>query len=309
MACEVRSMNKFRSAIFGGDAPAPGGPLVSEKRGHDTDGDNLASVAVPRDAARTADHRDDDRHRLVQKTASVRFQRKTHLVDLINLSGGGAMIGSDIKPRLWDRVDLILGEGGAIECAVRWIRGDRIGLEFAHETRIDCAPEQRDAVLLEVIRRSFPEICLAETSPPLEKESNEADDSRRAAHRHPLIWNGQILWQHDSHNVRLRNISASGALIDTAIDFPSGAELLLDLGEGRQLFANVGWSRTGQAGLVFRNPFDLSKLAGVRPQIAAGPPQPRTHAAIETHASPWAEEWQRSSLEELRSELEGFMKR
>ena len=301
-------MNKFRSAIFGGDAPAPGSPLVSEKRDHDTDGDNLASIAVPRDAARTADHRDDDRHRLVQETASVRFQRKTHLVDLINLSGGGAMIGSDIKPRLWDRVDLILGEGGAIECAVRWIREDRIGLEFAHETRLDCAPEQRDAVLLEVIQRSFPEICGAAPPPPVEQES-AATDSRRAAHRHPLIWNGRILWQHDSHDVRLRNISASGALIDTAIDFPIGAELLLDLGEGRQLFANVGWSRTGQAGLVFRNPFDLSKLAEVRPQIAEKPLQPRSHAPIATQPSPWAEEWQRSSLEELRSELEGFMKR
>ena len=301
-------MNKFRSAILGADAPAPGGPLVSEKRGHDTDGDNLGSVAVPREAARTADHRDDDRHRLVHETASIRFKRKVHLVDLINLSGGGAMIGSDIKPRLWDRIDLILGEGGAIECAVRWIRGERIGLEFAHETRIDCAPEQRDAVLLDVIRRSFPEISLAATPPPVEDEPAAAEDSRRAAHRHPLIWNGQILWQHDSHIVRLRNISASGALIDTDIDFQTGAEVMLDLGEGRQLFANVGWSRTGQAGLAFRDPFDLTRLSGVRPQIAGGAQHPARRAAIATNASPWAQEWQRSSLEELRSELEGFMK-
>lgn len=301
-------MNKLRSAIFGGDASAPGGPLVSKKRGQDGKSENLASLAVPREAARTANHRDDDRHRLVHETASIRFKRKTHLVDLINLSGGGAMIGSDIKPRLWDRIDLILGEGGAIECAVRWIRGDRIGLEFAHETRIDCAPEQRDAVLLEVMRRSFPEICLAVTSPPVEAAPAAAEDSRRAAHRHPLIWNGQILWQHDSHTVRLRNISESGALIDTDVDFPTGAEVMLDLGEGRQLFANVGWSRTGQAGLVFRNAFDLSKLAGVRPRVAESAPQPSRPAAIATQASPWAEEWQRSSLEELRSELEGFMR-
>ncbi len=107
----------------------------------------------------------------------------------------------------------------------------------------------------------------------------------------------------------MRNISASGALIDTDIDFPTGAEVMLDLGEGRQLFANVGCSRTGQAGLVFRDPFDLTKLAGVRPQIAERPAQSRLRAAIATHASPWAEEWQRSSLEELRLELEGFMKR
>ncbi len=50
------------------------------------------------------------------------------------------MIRADFTPRLWERVDLIFAEGAEIECAVRWIRDDRVGLEFAHETRIDCDP-------------------------------------------------------------------------------------------------------------------------------------------------------------------------
>ena len=78
--------------------------------------------------------------------------------DLINLSGGGAMIEADLKPRLWDRIDLYLGAGSPIECAVRWLRNGRIGLEFAHETQIECDEAKRDALLLEVIRRSFPDL-------------------------------------------------------------------------------------------------------------------------------------------------------
>ena len=308
-------MNSFRSAILKGQSADPANPLVSQKKGKDSDGQHLTSVGIPRDATRSADHRDGDRHRLSAETATVLFKRRKYEVELVNLSGGGAMIRSEIKPRLWDRVDLILGEGSALECAVRWLRGDRIGLEFAHETRIECEPEQRDAILLEVIRRSFPEAAIP--APPSEPraevvEAPAADPSRRGDARHPLIWNGKILWQHDCHTVRLRNISSSGALIDSNVDFPEGAELMLDLGEGRQLFATVGWSRGGQAGLVFKQKFDIALLAAVRPEVAPGWQRP-THlgdsVASDDFSSPWASEWQRSSLEELRQELEGFMKR
>src|SRR6185503_9491599 len=101
-----------------------------------------------------------DRHRLEQETVTARFEAREYAVDLINLSGGGAMIRAAFKPRLWERVDLMFAEGAEIECAVRWLRDDRIGLEFAHETRIDCDPEQRDALLLEVLRRSFPDVAM-----------------------------------------------------------------------------------------------------------------------------------------------------
>ena len=100
-------------------------------------------------------------------------------VDLINLSGGGAMIEADLNPRLWDRIDLYLGGGNPIECAVRWLRNGRIGLEFAHETQIDCSPEERDALLLEVIRRSFPDIHLAAASDPPRPKPDPVDASRR----------------------------------------------------------------------------------------------------------------------------------
>jgi hypothetical protein len=310
MACEVLSMNKFRSTILGGGVPAPATPLVSVKQGGASDGDNIGSVAIERNVARTADHRGDDRHRLARDPAVITFKKKRFDANLVNLSGGGAMIEAAITPRLWDRVDLHLGEGSPIECAVRWLRGGRIGLEFAHETRIECAPEKRDAVLLDVIRRSFPD--LAPTVPMIVADAAPAaaPASRRSAVRHPLIWNGTILWQHDVHTVRLRNISASGALIDSQVDFPEGVELLLDLGASGQYFANVSWSRGGQAGLLFREPFDVSVLAATKPEVA---PQrwdkPGYLDLSSGQASPWESEWERQDLAELRDELEGFLKR
>lgn len=106
--------------------------------------------SVPRSESRSSDQRGGDRHRLSDEQAVVRRKGKSHVVELLNLSHGGAMIAGDLKCRLWDTVELVLGDEGAaseIECAVRWKRGGRLGLEFAHETRVDCDPETLDELL------------------------------------------------------------------------------------------------------------------------------------------------------------------
>ena len=275
-------MNRFRSTIRGGASGASATPSAN-------------------------DHRDEVRHRLARETATIAYNGVTLEVDLVNLSGGGAMIEAAINPKLWDRVDLYLGEGSPIECAVRWLRGGRIGLEFAHETQIDCAAEERDALLLEVIRRSFPDLPTA-ASEPINKPDS-AGGARRSSSRHPLIWNGKIDWQHQLRTVRLRNISTSGVLIDAPVDFPAGTELMLDLGKSGQYPATVGWSRGGQAGLVFDAPFTLSALAAARPDVA--PPRWQRPAYLDRCAdqpSPWESGWDRSALTDLRDDLEGFLK-
>lgn len=300
-------MNTFRSSVLGGKKRAVANPLVTEKSGGATDGDDLTSVGIARDAIRSTNHRDDDRHRLDQETAAIIVKGKMLDAELINLSGGGAMIRAAVKPRLWQRIDLVLGEGQPIECAVRWLRDDRIGLEFAHETQIDCAPEQRDALLLDVIRRSFPDTVASRPAVAAPVAAPVAA-SRRSAARHPLIWSGEILFNHDRTKVRLRNISATGALIDTPTELPAGADVLLTLGAAGEIFANVGWSRGGQAGLVFATPFDVYSLVAVRPEVAEQAYERPTHLNPNANHA-WAPEWERSALEELREELEGFMKR
>ncbi len=311
-------MNSFRSAILSGKGLRTD-PIVRDKEGRGAETDDLSSVEVPRSEPRKHNQRDDDRHRLDNEIATARFDGEDYDVDLINLSGGGAMIRADFKPRLWERVDLKFAEGAEIECAVRWLRGDRVGLEFAHETRIDCDAELRDALLLDVVRRSFPDATFQSPAKSVEaprpKAEREEDDSvansRRTERRHPLIWSGEVFYNHGHEKVRLRNISEQGALIEAPISYPEGAELFLDMGEAGQLFATVSWSCSDKAGLKFAQPFDLRLLGSIKPEVAPSMltrPGPAGRLSADRD-NPWAEGWGRQSVDELREDLEGYLKR
>ena len=311
-------MNSFRSAIMSGKGLRTD-PVVRDKTERGARTDDLSSVEVPREETRTHNQRDDDRHRLDNETATACFAGEEHQVELINLSGGGAMIQADFQPRLWERVDLKFAEGAEIECAVRWLRGDRIGLEFAHETRIDCDPDIRDALLLDVIHRSFPDATIRSTkeavaiegSGPGSDDHDSVANSRRTERRHPLIWSGEILYNHSSERVRLRNISAHGALIESAVSYRQGAELLLDMGNAGQHFATVSWTCGDKTGLKFAQPFDLKQLGSVKPEVAPDlltRPGPAGRMSADKD-NPWAEGWGRQSVEELREDLEGYLKR
>lgn len=309
-------MNTFRSKLLGGRSLKE--PLLGTKAPRDlsSDGENdrLDRIVVPRSESRTADHRDEDRHRLSSEQATARWDSSEYPIELINLSGGGAMIAGPFRPRLWDRVELALGDCATLETAVRWLRDGRIGLEFAHETRIEADEATRNATLRAVIARSFPDVLveLVEEAPaspwPPEPElaplPAPADTSRRREARHPLIWNGLIHFDHDSTPVRLRNISARGALVEGVVSFPVGAELLLDLDEAGSLFATVHWARGDQTGLRFETPFDLDRLARCRPEIApAHWAKPDYLRDDSSESSPWAAQWGRLSISELHRTL------
>lgn len=304
-------MNSFREAIYSGRGLRPKNPVVCDKSERGAKGDDLASVEIPRSEERIANHRDEDRHRLSAEAATARYKGKSHDVELINLSAGGAMIRADFAPKMWDKVELLLGDGPALECAVRWLRGDRIGLEFAHETRVECDPKVHDALLLEVIRRSFPDVKSVPSKTVDHKSgpaSAEVDAGKRAEIRHPLIWNGDIIFAHDSNRARLRNISVGGALVEVSANYPEGAEVLLDLGEAGQHFATVSWIRGDQAGLVFRDRFDVACLAKAKPVLATkGWTRPAFLDLEDEGASD--DQWDRQSLEDIKSDLEGFLKR
>jgi hypothetical protein len=308
-------MNKFRSTLLTGRGVAVTNPLVADKKSRGTAGDDLSAVAIDRSEGRTADHREGDRHRLAGETISVRFKNKAHDAELVNLSGGGAMIRADFSPRLWERVDLQLGEGAPLESAVRWIRGDRIGVEFAHETRIEGDSALRDSILLDVIHRTFPDVEAVASADETQAEAAPAASAPdnvtpRTDRRHPLIWSGQLVFDHDAHNVRLRNISATGALVECATVLSEGMEVMLDLGNCVTQFAVVTWVRGDQAGLTFEGTFDLARLADAKPDVA---PQSWSRPGFLDLAhstdSPWAEEWDRPTLDRLRGDLEGYLGR
>ena len=54
-------------------------------------------------------------------------KRKSREVQLVNVSGGGAMIATKLKLVPWDRLELHLGANGTIECSVLWVKDGRAG--------------------------------------------------------------------------------------------------------------------------------------------------------------------------------------
>lgn len=291
----------IRAKIFGGQKDDV--PLVQAKKPKGAKADALSSVTVAREEARRSNSRDEDRHRLPDEQVTLMHEGKSCDVQLINLSGGGAMVAGGFEPRLWDRVELHLGENGTIECAVRWIKNGRVGLEFAHETRLDCSVDEQGEVLRQVIAKSFPDIEFEPSAAPAKASDS---DEHRANRRHPLIWSGVIHHDYQSTAVRLRNISSTGAMIECHAPLRVGAELLFDLGDAGSVFATVAWLVGDSAGLRFKDPFDLTQLARCRPDVApawVAPTYLQPGAADET---PWDD---RMSLGELRQSLEGFLKR
>lgn len=285
-------------------ARGPGAsPIVSRKRqtrGAQQEG--LDGFSIPRGETRRGDHRERDRHRLDREQAVVGFKSRKHDVELINLSGGGAMVSGKINAKLWDMVDLQLGPGGAIECAVRWIRDDRYGLEFAHETRLDCTPADRRELLREVIHRSFPEVELVLDQPTA--PSGNQNEIARQDRRHPLIWTATIHHNFEWEQVRLRNISTGGALIDCAMALVEGMTVFLEIGTAGRFGAIVCWKRGDQAGLAFTEPFDLRCLSSAQPTLASEDwelPDYLKDAASDS--SPWAARWNRLTLKELGRSL------
>jgi hypothetical protein len=302
---EERELN-IRAKIFGGDN-APEDPVLRAKRPKGAQSDDLHSVPVPREEGRRSNNRGSDRHRLNDERLQITHGGAIHEAQLINLSGGGAMIEAAVAMKLWDRVDLHLGDHGTIECAVRWLRDDRIGLEFAHETRLDCSADEQAALLREAISRSFPDINRFD-GPKSESEASSNEDLR-GARRHPLIWSGVLHHDYQSTAVRVRNISATGAMVESRASVRVGAEPLLELGESISMSASVEWAVGDQIGLRFHLPFDMSRLGHARPHVA--PTQwvrPAYLDKIEAESA-WDPRWRRLSVGELKHELEGFLKR
>jgi hypothetical protein len=294
----------IRAKIFGGANAPDDEPVIQPKRPKGSSPDQLDSVSVRREESRRHNSRGDDRHRLSDEQARVVHDGTEHVVELINVSGGGAMICGAIGAKLWDRAELYLGEGAAMECAVRWVRGDRIGLEFAHETRLDCSADEQAQVLRDVITRSFPDVEfeLSNDPPP----AAHVGPDHRQERRHPLIWSGVLHHDYQSTPVRLRNISETGALLESSAAVRVGSEPLLELSDTVALSATVTWAVGDQVGLKFQTPFDLRMLSSTRPEVA---PSYWEHPDGPDADSPPADQWGRMSLGQLRSELEGFLKR
>jgi hypothetical protein len=278
-------------------------PLLKAKRPR-RQAEGLDGVRIDREEARHSDTREQDRHPVHGHPCRVTYRGGEHDAEVVNLSGGGAMIAAGIKPNVAERLDLHIGEGGTVECVVRWVKPGRIGLEFAHETHLDCSKEERAALLLDVIDRAFPR------TPSVPAESERDPSDQRTAKRHPMIWSAELHSRNGSWHVRLRNVSASGALIQCGKPLPIGREVILDLGKGGSVDATVSWGVGDHAGVKFDEPFDMRRLSQSKPRVAPARWLRPAYLQDEVSAgSAWDDAWSRMSVEELKAELEGFLKR
>jgi hypothetical protein len=294
----------MRSGTVGKWAGEGNSPLLRNKKPKKAKVDGIAGIPIAREESRRKDAREEDRLPVHGQRCAITYRDREHEVEIVNLSGGGAMITADFHPNLADRLHLHLGEGGTVECIVRWVKSARIGLEFAHETHLDCSDEQRAALLWDAIDKAFPHRKSATRAP-----TEDSSELRRAT-RHPLIWSAELHARSGSWRVRLRNVSDTGALIQCAKPLPVGREVILDLGKGGSVEATVSWAVGDHAGLRFDEPFDMRRLSHSKPQVA--PARWLRPAYLEKEVaedSTWDEAWSRMSVEELKTELEGFLKR
>lgn len=324
----------IRAKIYGSSKPQE--PIFRDKRPKGAKSDELQSITVSRGESRRGNSRTEDRHRLSEESVTITHNGVSHQAQLVNVSGGGVMVRGPLQLKLWDTVELHLGEHGTIECAVRWMRDDRVGLEFAHETRLDCSSDEVATVLRDVISRSFPNARFDEAqqdSPPrqlpVEEPAAAADqeedeepsswkpDDHRRAPRHPLIWSGTLHVGKRRSPVRVRNISSTGAMIECTDSLAEGDEAVLNLGDEARVPASVQWIVGAQIGIAFHSPFDMRLLARSTPEVAVAaqstqwtrPSYLEASAEEKDVSDPWDPRWERLTMREINLELAGFLKR
>ena len=292
----------IRAEIFGGPEARKSRLLVG-KNPKQEESTALTDVMVPRLETRRTDMRCEDRPQSGEMFP-ILYRERAHQVELVNLSGGGAMIAANLHPNICERIELLLAEDEPIECIVRWVKNGRLGIEFAHETQLRCPEHERIELLRNVVGQAFPVVGLE----AVQEQPQQPD--HRAHDRHPLIWCGELHYNSHASTVRLRNVSATGAMIECTGALLLGSQVALELGEAGSFPAVVNWIVGDHAGIHFLEPFDLNMLAKSKPRVAGPTWVKPAYLECETSAQlPRDDPWNRMSVDELRTQLEGYLKR
>jgi len=96
----------------------------------------LSGKMVSRTERRTVDQRSEPRHEGLVDCATLFFRGAAHVVSVANISTRGAMVVSDLVPRLGESVIIRFEGCSPIYAFVRWAREGRIGLNFGCELTI-----------------------------------------------------------------------------------------------------------------------------------------------------------------------------
>lgn len=285
-------MHELRNSILSGDGGRPNGLVAAKKaREAPSDGASLLAIRVKKQEARASNERREDRHRDLVEEATLHHRRKKRQVRVVNISASGLLIETDTELGIGEAVQVQLDHCDKAPCHVRWIRGGRIGLEFEAATTITGSKSVRDYVISR-LRGDVPSGGPGGVNP-------------ERAIRHSLIWFGHIHFDHDSWPVRVRNISPTGAMLESRKQFEPGSSILLDLDAGGTVFATVKWCKGGQIGVKFDGQFDLKRLlaANAAPVSMPSYKKPDYLKSEGKADSPWYNCWDKLSVDELQSTL------
>jgi PilZ domain len=283
-------MHEIRSTILSGEGRAATPIARKAKNGRGETPSGLAKIAIRRQETRVTNQRAEDRLMNVVEQTTIVFRRKKLDVRVVNVSSRGAMLDAPVEPRIGEKIDILFADHNRTRCVVRWVRGSRVGVEFLNET-----------IFWESAGGEGPFFRI-EPEPQAPTASAPRAVTERAA-RQALLRRGTLYWSGITIPVRLRNISAGGARLDSDRELVPGSEVELDLGEAGFQVAEVRWSKDGQVGLRFADEFNLDSLAP-SPAATAGPvPDVLKPAYLETEMqpdSPWAARFERLSMTDLK---------
>jgi hypothetical protein len=103
----------------------------------------------------------------------------------------------------------------------------------------------------------------AEAALRLTRESSKpvaAGHVHSRAPRHGLLRKATLHWDQRTMDVRVRNISAGGALVECQRGLPPGTQIMLSLLGCGELGAEVRWTDTDRMGVRFAREFDIRQL-------------------------------------------------
>jgi hypothetical protein len=91
---------------------------------------SLTGGMIPRAVARMFDQRSEERVEATAEHAVLDYRGSKRAVKLLNVSRWGAMIGLPETLNIGERVGLQVLDRKTVSGFVRWVRDDRIGLNF-----------------------------------------------------------------------------------------------------------------------------------------------------------------------------------
>lgn len=252
-------MHDIRSSFVPGEGLRKDSPVARKtgKLREEGESGSLTNVSIPRSESRTSNHRSEDRQPNLVDAAWLVFRRERLDVEVVNVSSMGTMIRSDVDAIIGETVEIQFADCNRVRAAVRWVKDGKIGLEFEERTEIIASARTQETI-------ARPHLQLVPAADSTGDAKKDRALALRAA-RQGLVWNGTLYWTFEALNVRVRNISPEGAMVDCERDLPVGAQVRLNLAEAGTLECDVRWSQGKQVGLRFKERFDLRQLARAKP--------------------------------------------